>query len=125
MMRKKSIKSETTHNGTLCTPVVFYQMKVSDDFYTSEQVYKKVYESWAEVYNPSNKDLEIMKSKGVKSALTIKIRDPLATYQPDNADMVELKDTRTLGKRWNIADIRPDFYNRNYIVILLNGDSYG
>lgn len=122
MMCKKSIKSETTHNGTLNTLVRFSQMTVDDeDFYATEKVAKEVFKTMAEVYNPSQKDIVIMQSKGIKSAITLKMRDPLGEYIPKNADTVIIEDKHFADKRWNIADIRPDLKDNRYLVILLDG----
>lgn len=62
-----------------------------------------------------------MGSQNVKNGLTIKIRDPLTTYQPLNDDKVEIKDDRYRSDQWNIIDIQPDFHDRTYLKIILGG----
>ena len=135
MLRKKSFKRETTHNGTLKTFVTFNRMKVSDDFYTANDVQEAAYSSWAEVYGVSHQDLESLKgrfsknalalesikSKAVKDYLTLKMRDPLGTFTPQNQDTVVIDDVRYKDKVWDVIDVRPDFYNRQFIVIYLSG----
>lgn len=135
MIRKKSFKRETTHNGTLRTFVTFNRMKVSDDVFTSSEVAEKAYSAWAEVYDVSSSDMESfkgrfsknalalgsIKSKAVKEYLTLKIRDPLTTFQPRNQDTVEVNDPRYSGKRWEVIGIQPDFYNRKFLVVYLSG----
>lgn len=137
MIRKKSFKRETTHNGTLRTPVTFRRMEVSDDFYEANQVASEEFKSWAEVYDVSYQDLENLKgrfsknalalesikSKATKTFLTLRIRDPLSDFQPLNKDTVIVHDERYEDKPWEVVDIRPDFYNRDYLIVYLSGGS--
>ena len=79
-----------TSNGDLRTPVVFFSGTVEDGLDGRDMAFKKVFSTFAEVYNPSMKDFEISKSKGVKASLTLTIRDPLTAYVPDNRHFVEI-----------------------------------
>ena len=135
MLRKKNFKSETTHNGTLKTFVTFKRMKVSDDFYEENVVEEDAFSAWAGIYDVSIQDLdslkgrfsknalalESIKSKAVKTLLTLKIRDPLEEYQPKNSDTAIVDDPRFKNKVWDVIDYRPDFYNRQFLVIYLSG----
>lgn len=114
-------RHETT-NGDLRTPVVFYSAQIEEGVDGRDVHYLKVFTTFAEVYNPSMKDLEIASGKGVKASLTIKIRDPLTAYIPDNKHFVEVQDTRLKGKKWEIIDIRPSFDERFFLIVQLGGD---
>ncbi|RGC38211.1 phage head-tail adapter protein [Streptococcus gallolyticus] len=122
MMRKKSIKSETTHNGTLNTPVAFYSTKVASGLHKRGTTNQVEYKAWAEIYNSSLKDIEILKSRGVKKSVTIKIRNPYGAYETDNKHVVEIHAPSYQGVIWKIEDIRP---KNGYITFLLNGDNDG
>ncbi|CQR24581.1 hypothetical protein BN1356_00925 [Streptococcus varani] len=117
-------RRETT-NGDLRTPVVFYSATVKEGLDGRDTYYKEVFKSFASVYHPSMKDLEISGSKGTKASFTIKIRDPLSSYIPDNSHYVEIQDLRLRGKKWSIVDIRPSFDNRQFLTISLGGDASG
>lgn len=135
MLRRKTFKRETTHNGTLKTPVTFRRMVVSDDFYEDNVVEQEAYKCFAEVFGVSNQDLEdfkgrftknaltleSIKSKAVKRFLTLKIRDPKGTFQPSNQDTVLVHDTRYQDLVWDVVNVEPDFYNRKILVVHLAG----
>lgn len=117
---KNAIK---THNGTLCTPVTFYEVGTDNSLDGRNKAQKAIFNTYADVYNPSNKDVTIMNNNSVHNAVTIRIRDPLTGYQPDSKHFVELKDERYSGKFWEIVDIRPDFNDRSFLTLLLGGDN--
>ena len=48
-----------TSNGDLRTPVVFFSGTVEDGLDGRDMAFKKVFSTFAEVYNPSMKDFEI------------------------------------------------------------------
>lgn len=82
-----------------------------------------LYSCTAEVYNPSMKDLEVMKANGSKKGVTIKIRDPLQDYQPSNKHKVKIDDFRYEDIEWDITDARPDVQNSKFIIILLGASA--
>lgn len=106
--------------GKLRTPVVFYSAMLASGVDGRDEVYEEVYRTYAHVYNPSMKDLEIGRGRETKVSLTIQIRDPLDDYQPLSEHFVEVRDRRFKGK-WPIVDIRPDFEHQEYIAIVLGG----
>lgn len=116
---KSAYKKPRTHNGTLRTPVEFYETKTAKGLDVREKVANKLFTCFAEIYNPSIKDIEISRDKSVKASLTIKIRDPQSDYYVDNKHQVKVFDNRTKNRTWDIIDIRPDFDNRDFIVIVL------
>ena len=72
--------------------------------------------------NQSLKDIEIMRGKGIKRAVTIVIRNPLSSYRPKNNHIVEIKHADYKDERWNVEDIRP---KPDYITLLLKGEVNG
>lgn len=133
MMRGKTIKRETTHNGTLKTMVIFQRMMVSDDFYETNTKSEEIYKAWGEVSELSFQDLENLKgrfsknalalesikSKAIKSFVTVTIRDPMGQYLPSNSDTVKLLDERYADKDWDVIEVRPDFRSRHFLVVSL------
>lgn len=117
-------RKETT-NGDLRTPVVFFGAGIAAGLDGRDVVADKLFETFAEVYNPSLKDMEVASGHGVRASLTLKIRDPLTAYQPDNRHFVQILDQRFAGRQWEIVDVRPDFHQRDFLVLILGGDGSG
>ncbi|TWT12073.1 phage head-tail adapter protein [Streptococcus sp. sy004] len=117
-------RKETT-NGDLRTPVVFLGAKVATGLDGRDEVSEKLFETFAEVYNPSLKDMEVASGHGVRASLTLKIRDPLTAYQLDNRHFVQIMDRRFSNHLWEIVSIRPDFHQRDFLVLVLGGDGSG
>ena len=108
-------------NGDLRTPITFYTSKVSDGVDGRDISYKKSFFTMGQLYSPSMKDIEIALGKAMKAKMTIKIRDPLSDYQPENRHFVEVGDIRLEGKKWQIIDVRPDYDNRDFLLVIIGG----
>jgi hypothetical protein len=101
------------------TPVEFFQSRPHTGPEPGEQENQTIFNWFAEIYNPSMKDLEILNSKTTKQAVTLTIRDPQTDYIVSNKHYVEVMDRRYSGIRWNIVDVRNDFTDNRFITILL------
>ncbi|HCU75108.1 MAG TPA: phage head-tail adapter protein [Acinetobacter baumannii] len=110
-----------TNNGTMQTLVTFQEVGLDTTYDGRDGETKELYKAYADVYSPSNKDLTILGNQNVKNGATIKIRDPLGTYQPKNDHKVLIDDPRYSGEIWSIYDIQPDFHDRTYLKIILGG----
>ena len=121
-MMNRPYKKPVTDIGELRTPVEFYESKTSGPE-PNQTGLTKLFYCYAEVYNPSMKDLEIMHSTSVKQGITIKIRDPLTDYQPQSHHVVIIDDFRYKNMQWNITDIRTDVQNSEFITVLLGADA--
>ncbi|KST92871.1 hypothetical protein [Lactococcus lactis] len=117
--RKNTIK---TNNGTMRTPVTFYGPGLDNSLDGRDGLGEKLYRAYAEVYNPSNKDRQVLTAKGVHRAVTVRIRDPLSSYQPENKQLAKIDDLRYSDIDWQVVDFHPDFQDRQFLVILLGGD---
>lgn len=124
---KPQFKPNKTGSGELRTPVVFYEYVPDDSPFPTESELKLVYSCFAEPYNASMKDLEILNGIGAKKSVTINIRDTFGEYYPSNEHYVEVQDYR-YGKlvdgvmvydRFNVIDVRPDLTNNDFITVLL------
>lgn len=114
-------KKPEAQNGDLRTPLTFYTSKVKEGADGRDVSYKKAFYTMGQVYSPSFKDIEIATGKSLKAKMTLKIRDPLDDYQPDNRHFVEVEDLRLKGKKWQIIDVRPDYNNRDFLIVIIGG----
>lgn len=112
-------KPPKVKTGDLRTPVKFFEYTPSEGPNPDEEVKLLLHECFAEVYNPSMKDLEKLKTVSTKHAVTINIRDSKGEYVPDNKHFVELLDYRYKGTVWDILDVRYDVQENSFITILL------
>ncbi|HEM9634176.1 TPA: phage head-tail adapter protein [Streptococcus agalactiae] len=110
-----------TNNGDLRTPITFYSACTDDSLDGRDTKLEKMFTTFAEVYNPSIKDIETVTEQNVKAQFTIKLRDPLSAYIPRNDHLVEIQDSRLAKKTYEILNIRPDFVDRDFLVIVLGG----
>ena len=114
-------KKPEAQNGDLRTPLTFYTSKVEEGVDGRDVSYKKAFYTMGQVYSPSMKDIEIASGKAMRAKMTLKIRDPLADYQPENQHFVEVEDIRLTNKKWQIIDIRPDYDNRDFLIVIIGG----
>lgn len=56
--------------GEMRTPVIFYAVKPSDDFFPGESVSEVHYQCFADVYPPSSKDLDMTDNKATITMVT-------------------------------------------------------
>lgn len=111
--------------GELRTPVSFFVYQPAPGFTPDEEVKRKVFDCYAEIYNPSAKDHEILSSVDTEYAVTINIRDSKGQYTPSNKHFVEINDYRYKGITFSIIDVRYDFANNAFINILLGAVNNG
>nr|DAE07885.1 MAG TPA: head closure knob [Siphoviridae sp. ct7xv9] len=114
-------KKPEAQNGDLRTPLTFYTSQVEEGVDGRDVSYKKAFYTMGQVYSPSMKDIEIASGKSMRAKMTLKIRDPLADYQPENQHFVEVEDIRLTNKKWQIIDIRPDYDNRDFLIVIIGG----
>ncbi|EHD5018724.1 phage head-tail adapter protein [Listeria monocytogenes] len=107
-MRKFKYEEPKVQSGDLRTPVTFYEYAPSNGPEPGEEEKSVLFECFAEVYNPSMKDLQILDNVDTKFAVTLTIRDPQNEYFPTNKHFLEIHDFRYNGRKWNILDVRPD-----------------
>lgn len=77
-----------------------------------------LHQAMAKVDHVWLKDIEMAKSNGTLSDITITIRDPLEDYIPSNKHVLSIDDTRYQDKRYNIKHVQPDLQNKNFIKIV-------
>ena len=114
-------KKPEAGNGDLRTPVTFYTSKVADGVDGRDVSYEKVFDTMGQVYGPSMKDMEISTGRSMRAKMTVRIRDPLTSYQPETRHFVAVEDRRLFGKKWQVIDVRPDYDNRDFLLVIIGG----
>lgn len=117
-MRKFEYKEPRVHTGELRTPVIFYEYVANPGPEPGEDMKEILYRTWAKIDEVWLKDLELAKSQGTLTDVTITIRDPHSDYIPNNRHYVEIDAPEYQGKRYNIKHIQPDLQNRKFITIV-------
>lgn len=112
-------KAPETNAGALRTPVIFYESTTNNGPEPDQNKKTVLHECFAEVYNPSMKDIQVMQTTETKEAVTIRIRDTKGEYNPTNKHYVSIQDYRYLDKVFNVMDVRPDLQNNNFVTLLL------
>lgn len=120
-----SYKKPELTNGELVTPVRFYASKIKSGLDGRGTLNEEVYFAFAKVSPPSVKDIEMASHVKMTAQATIRIRDPLDAYNPNRKDKVVIEDKREGGRFWNIVGIRPDYDDRNVLVIIIGGPQDG
>lgn len=120
---RQPYKKPTVRSGDLNTPVTFYTVG-SDDFIPGQQAITKVFKAYAQVYGPSQKDRQIMDSNDVKEGVTIKIRNTQGEFVPNHTQRVYIDDYHYVDQLWDVIDVRPDFQNDKFDVIVLANPTY-
>src|SRR5690625_2586418 len=117
-MRKFEYKPPRVHSGELRTPVTFYEYEPKQGPLPDEKERKILFKAWAKIDNVWLKDLEIAKSNGTLSDVTITIRDPQSEYIPTNKHYLSIDAPEYIDKRYNIKHVQPDLQNRSFINIV-------
>lgn len=112
-------KRKQTNNGTLRTPLEFYE-STSNSPEPGDSSLVKVFECFGEVYNPSIKDISIMNAQGVSSGVTVKIRNQ-DSFLPTLDHTVKVYDKYYRYIDYRIIDISPNDY---FIKLILTGSRY-
>lgn len=117
-MQPFKYKPPRISTGDLRTRVTFYEYVPNEGPLPGEKEKKIIYEAWAKVDEVWMKDLEIAKSNGTLSDLTITIRDPHGEFFPTNKHYVQI-DTPEYGHlKYNIKQAMPDLQRRDFIKVV-------
>ncbi|SEQ23552.1 hypothetical protein SAMN05216232_1987 [Virgibacillus subterraneus] len=117
-MRKFEYKPPRVHSGELRTPVIFYQYVPIEGPYPGEEVKQVLYSPWAKIDEVWLRDVELAKSNGTLSDVTIIIRDPQGDYIPTNKHYVEIDAPEYKGKHFNVKQAQPDMQNKAFINVI-------
>lgn len=111
-------KPPRVNTGDLRTPIMFYEYAANEGPEPGESEKEILYKAWAKIDNVWLKDLELAKSNGTLSDITIKIRDPQADYIPNNKHYLSINAPEYRDKRFNVKHVQPDLQNKGFITIV-------
>ncbi|WP_339201702.1 phage head-tail adapter protein [Peribacillus sp. FSL P2-0133] len=117
-MQPFKYKPPRVNSGDLRTPITFYEYAPNKGPEPGESEREVLHQAMAKVDHVWLKDIEMAKSNGTLSDITITIRDPLEDYIPSNKHVLSIDDTRYQDKRYNIKHVQPDLQNKNFIKIV-------
>ena len=115
---KRSYKRQKTNSGDLRTPVQFYEYAPNDGPEAGELEKKVLYDAWAKIDEVWLKDLELAKSTGTLSDVTITMRDPLDDYSPTDLHYFSIDARGFRDKRYNVKHVIPSLQDNNFIVVV-------
>lgn len=118
MLIKFKYKPLSVQSSDMRTPVKFFEFKGSSGPDPTQDFKKVLFECYAEIYNSSMKDLELLKNTITKRVVTINIRDTQGQYLPDNKHKVEIVDHRYSGVVWEIMDVSYS-NDRRFVKLIL------
>ncbi|MCI2942690.1 phage head-tail adapter protein [Staphylococcus haemolyticus] len=107
-------RKDIVTGGDMRTPVIFYKAKPSDDFFPGETVEEVVYQCFADVYQPSQKDLDLTNNE---ASLT------MVTYHPIDIEIsndmyFEIQLPSYKNKKYNIQQVIDDTNDHRNIKII-------
>ncbi|PKR79189.1 phage head-tail adapter protein [Halalkalibacillus sediminis] len=118
-MRKFEYKPPRVHSGELRTPVKFYEAEPNEGPLPGSNIQQDpIYEAWAEIDEVWLRDVELAKSNGTLSDVTVIIRDPLADFIPSNKHYVEIDAPEYKGQLFNVKQAQPDMQHKDFINVI-------
>ncbi|MFC4387517.1 phage head-tail adapter protein [Gracilibacillus marinus] len=117
-MRTFQYKPPRVHSGELRTPVMFYKYIPKPGPEPGEQEEDILYECMAKIDQVWMKDVELAKSNGTLSDITITIRDPLDDYIPTDKHYIAIDHPHYRNNRYNVKHVQPDPQNNRFINIM-------
>lgn len=112
-------KAPKIKTSDLRTPIRFFEYAPSTGPEPGEEEKRVLHECFAEVYNPSMKDMELMNTVGTKQGVSVNIRDTKGGFVPNNDHFAEILDYRYKGVLWNVVDVKSDLQNNAFTKIIL------
>ncbi|PWA08656.1 phage head-tail adapter protein [Pueribacillus theae] len=106
----------------LNTRIQFFEYAPSDGPEPGEVEKRQLWECWAEIYEPSMKDIESL-STNVLYSVTARIRDPRGEYKPSNKHYLAVLDDAYQDDegnyvRFNIKKMHPDVKDKRFIKVV-------
>lgn len=117
-MNPEGYKRPKRTAGDINIPVKFLGAKPAPGPYPGETVDTELFRTWASVDEVWTKDIELAKSTGTLTDVTIYIRDPRGDYMPDNRDYFEIDAQGYHGKQYAIEDVKPNLRDRRLVRIV-------
>lgn len=117
-MQPFKYKPPRVNTGGLRTPIIFYEYQANTGPEPGEKEKSPVYKAWAKVDEVWMKDLEIAKSNGTLSDITIIMRDPQGEFIPNNKHYISIDASDYQEKRYNVQHVQPDPQEHSFINVI-------
>jgi hypothetical protein len=117
-VREFKYKPPRVHNGELRTPITFFEYAPNEGPFPGESEKRTLFTAWAKIDEVWLKDLEVAKSNGTLSDVTITMRDPQSEYIPTNKHYFSIDAPAYANKRYNIKHVQPDMQDKRFINIV-------
>lgn len=108
--------------GDLNNRIRFFEYAPNQGPEPGEVEVSVLWECWAEVYEPSMKDIEYLSTTGVKHSVTARFRDTRGEFKPHNKHYLSILDDyyKENGEyiRFNIKKIQPDVKDKRFIKVV-------
>ncbi|APC48292.1 phage head-tail adapter protein [Virgibacillus halodenitrificans] len=117
-MREFKYKPPRVHSGELRTPITFYEYKPNQGPEPGESEKNTLYNCMGKIDEVWLKDVELAKSNGTLSDITITIRDPLGDYIPTDKHYISIDHPQYKDNRYNVKHVQPDPQNNRFINII-------
>lgn len=111
-------KPPRVNNGELRTWITFFKFKPKDGPEPGEEEQEILFECWAKVDQIWSKDIELAKSNGTLTDVTLTIRDPQDDYYPNNKDKLRVDAREYNGVTFEIKHTQPDMQNKDFIKVI-------
>ncbi|WP_112181382.1 head-tail adaptor protein [Paraliobacillus zengyii] len=117
-MREFKYKPPRVHSGELRTPITFFEYTPNPGPEPGEKEETTLYECMAKIDEVWMKDVELAKSNGTLSDITIVIRDPLQDYIPTDKHYILIDHPQYKDNRYNVKQVQPDPQNNRFINVI-------
>lgn len=107
----------------LNTRIQFFEYTPNEGPEPGEVEKAVLWECWAEVYEPSVKDIESLSETNVFYSVTVRFRDARREFKPNNEHYLSIldesyKDNDGNYIRFNIKKIHPDAKSKQFIKVV-------
>ncbi|MEC5422391.1 phage head-tail adapter protein [Virgibacillus sp. C22-A2] len=117
-MREFKYKPPRVHSGEMRTPITFYEYAPNEGPEPGENPIDELYDCMGKIDEVWMKDVELAKSNGTLSDITITIRDPLQDYIPTDKHYISIDHPSYRDNRYNVKHVRPDPQNNKFITVI-------
>lgn len=111
------------NTGELRVPATFYEYRPNEGPEPGEDVKHTLFTCFVRVDEVYKSQLEQAKANETLNDVTITMRDPLDSYEPDEKHRFDLDMRGYKGKHFNIKKVQPDSQNFGYLTLIASARS--
>lgn len=106
------------NTGDFRTKVEFYEYTPSEGPEAGESLKNTLSIAWAKIEEVWLRDMELAKSNGTLSDLTISIRDPLGSFVPTNKHFMKIYAAEYESVVYQVKDVQPNLQGRDFVKVI-------